>query len=290
MLVSILTRIRSLLSKERALAMTWKVERQDRRSILVGTAHFFPYSFRKALRRCIRGADTVLLEGPLDDDARRKVIEAGASRQGASLFDALDSRTIRRINAVLAAPPAPAATSQLYWELLRGGTGEDLSDRLRRLKPWMAFFHLWTEYRQRDGWTYSLDADAARVAARLGKNVRYLETIEEQIATLDRIPLDRIVSFLRDADWDAYRRDYVRLYLAGDLAGLMAAARDFPSYCHPVIEQRDPVLLERMLPFLERGNTAAFVGITHCRGLIALLQARGYRVTQVSPRGGPQPP
>lgn len=278
--MSVIARIRWLLSKERELGMTWEVERQGSRSLLVGTAHFFPYSFRRSLRRCIRRADTVLLEGPLDDDARRKVIEAGASRQGASLFDALDTRTIRRISAALAAPPDPTSASQLYWDLLSGGTGEDPSDPLRRLKPWMAFFHVWTEYRRRDGWIYSLDADAARIASGLGKDVRHLETIEEQIETLDRIPLDRIVSFLQNADWDAYRRDYVRLYLEGDLAGLMAAARDFPSYCPPVIEQRDPVLLERMLPFLERGNVVTFVGITHCRGLIALLRARGYQVTQ----------
>src|SRR3970040_456024 len=153
----------------------------------------------------------------------------------------------------------------------------------------MAFVHIWTELRTRDGWIYSMDLDAARIAAGLGKDVRYLETIEEQIETLERVPLQRWVDFLKRADWDAYRRDYVRGFLEGDLAALTSRAQGFPTFCAPVIEQRDPVLLERMLPFLERGNAAAFVGITHCRGLIALLQARGYRVTQGRPRGGPQP-
>jgi uncharacterized protein YbaP (TraB family) len=144
----------------------------------------------------------------------------------------------------------------------------------------MAFFHIWTELRRRDGWLYSVDLDAARIAARMNKDVRYLETIEEQIETLGRVPLQRMVSFLRDVDWETYRGEYVRHYLAGDVTALMAIAREFPSFCKPVIEERDPVLLERMTPFLEHGNAIAVVGITHCPGLIALLRERGYQVTQ----------
>lgn len=149
---------------------------------------------------------------------------------------------------------------------------------MRRLEPWMAFFHIWTEYRRRDGWIYSVDLDAAEIAAELKKDVRTLETIEEQIETLGRIPLQRIVDFLANEDWERYRRGYVRHYLDGDLGALMVMARTFPSYCEPVIEARDPVLFERMLPSLERGGAVAFVGVMHCRGLIALLRARGYSV------------
>jgi hypothetical protein len=57
--------------KERELRMAWELERRGRRSTLVGTAHFFPYRFRAALRGRIQRTDTVLLEGPLDDDSRR---------------------------------------------------------------------------------------------------------------------------------------------------------------------------------------------------------------------------
>jgi uncharacterized protein YbaP (TraB family) len=268
-----------LLGKERELRMAWELERRGRRSTLVGTAHFFPYRFRAALRSRIRRADTVLLEGPLDDDSRRKVVAAGSARRGASLPDALDAMTLRRVAAVLDAPPPPSAASAFYWHVLRGRAPARAGEDLRQLEPWMAFFHFWTEYRRRDGWAYSVDLDAAAAAAALNKDVRFLETIEEQIATLGRVPLERIVRFLRDVDWDRYRRDYVQHYLAGDLAGLTAMAHAFPTYCEPVIEERDPVLAERMLPFLEHGNAIAFVGIMHCRGLIALLRGRGYAVT-----------
>jgi uncharacterized protein YbaP (TraB family) len=267
-----------LFTRERELRMVWEVEKRGRRSTLVGTAHFFPYRFRAAMRPRIRSAGTVLLEGPLDEDARRKVVAAGSARRGASLPDALDAETMRKVDAVLAAPTTPTAASAFYWQVLRGEAPAAPDEHLRQLEPWMAFFHVWTEYRRRDGWIYSVDLDAAEMAAAMSKDVRALETIEEQIATLGRIPLQRIVSFLKGVDWEAYRRDYVRHYLAGDLGALTVIARDFPSYCEPVIESRDPVLVERMLPFLDRGNAIAFVGIMHCRGLTALLRARGCSV------------
>lgn len=268
-----------LFTKERDLRMVWRIERDGRQSALVGTAHFFPYRFRAALRRLIAGADTVLLEGPLDEESRRKVVAAGSARRGASLYDALDAATVRKLNEALAVPAPSSDRSPLYWPVLRGDASDALADQIRPLEPWMAFFHIWTEYRRRDGWIYSVDLEAAETAAAMQKDVRTLETIEEQIATLGRIPLQRMVDFLGSVDWETYRRDYVRHYLEGNLGALLAMAQAFPTYCEPVIEERDPVLLERIMPYIERGNAIAFVGITHCRGLTALLRARGCAVT-----------
>jgi len=259
--------------------MVWEVEHRGLRSVLVGTAHFFPYRFRTAIRGLIRGADVVLLEGPLDEHSRRKVVAAGSARRGASLHDALDADTKSRINIILGAPPPSAGASAFLWSVLHGNAPPAPDEDIRQLEPWMAFFRIWTEYRRRDGWIYSVDLDAAESAAAIKKDMRALETIEEQIATLGRIPLDRMVHFLKNVDWESYRRGYVRHYLDGDLVALTAMAMAFPSYCEPVIEERDPVLVERMTPSLERGNAIAFVGIMHCRGLIALLRARGLTVT-----------
>lgn len=276
----VLSRAARLLLKERGLRMVWEIGRSGRRSQLVGTAHFFPYRFRQALRERIRAADAVVLEGPLDEAARHKVVSAGSGRRGVSLYDALDAATLRKLQVTLRAAARPPSGSALLWELLHDGPASRLGNELRPLEPWMAFFHIWTELRTRDGWIYSMDLDAADIAADQSKDVRYLETIEEQIETLERVPLQRWVDFLRGADWDAYRRDYVRHYLDGDLAALTALARGFPTFCAPVIEQRDPVLLERLIPSLEQGNALVCVGILHCPGLIALLRARGYAVTR----------
>jgi uncharacterized protein YbaP (TraB family) len=265
-----------LFSTERDLKMVWEVERHGRRSLLVGTAHFFPYHFTGALRPLIGGARTVLLEGPLDEASMRRVVDAGSAGVHVSLYHALDARTRLRVCRMLDWPVLPLDAPQLYRQQLFGHPEQWLEAEMRGRKPWLAFFELWTRFRSRHGGTHSLDLDAARTAAALGKDVRHLETIDEQIAALDAIPLERIVHFLASVDWPAYYEDYVRRYLAGDLDGLIAAARAFPTFCDAVIERRDPVLADRMLAALELGGACAFVGVTHCPGVLARLQAAGF--------------
>jgi hypothetical protein len=268
-----------LFSRERELRMVWEVGRDGRHSRLVGTAHFFPYHFRGDLRRLIEGARVVLLEGPLDDASMQKVVAAGSGTAHASLYHALDARARGRLCRMLGLPVVPLDAQQIYRRALFGPPEESLEAELRGLKPWMAFFSLWTRFRARLGGSYSLDLDAARTAERLGRARRHLETIDEQIATLDAVPLERFVAFIAEVDWEAYYADYVRRYLAGDAEGLMAAARAFPTYCEPVIERRDPLLAERMAPELDAGGACAFVGVAHIRGVSARLRARGYEVT-----------
>jgi hypothetical protein len=270
-----------LFSRERDLRMVWEVARQGRRSRLVGTAHFFPYHFRGDLRRLVEGARMVLLEGPLDDASLRKVVDAGSSKVHASLYHALDARARQHVSRLLDLPDLPLDAPQLYQQALFGRPQEWLESELRGLKPWMAFFGLWTRFRQRLGGSYSLDLDAARTAERLGKPVLHLETIDEQIATLDAVPLERFVAFIADVNWEAYYQDYVRRYLAGDLDRLIAGASAFPTYCEPVIARRDPLLAERMAPALDAGEACAFVGVAHIPGVSALLRARGFEVTPV---------
>lgn len=259
--------------------MAWRVERRDRRSIrhstLVGAAHFFPRHFRASLRRLIGEARVVLLEGPLDDASRRKVLESGKGHGGAALYAAARDSIHARLGIVA----APLDVHQLIKDLIFGRPEELLAQELRALKPWAAFFGVWTRFRERQGWAHSLDLDAARVAAELGKEVRYLESIEEQIAALDAVPLERFLRFMNE-DWSDYCERYERHYLAGELDALVASARAFPTYCEPIIERRDPLLAERMAAELERGAACAVIGVAHCRGVLAHLRARGFEAAR----------
>ncbi len=255
--------------------MVWDVAGPGGRSRLVGTAHFFPYHFRGTLARLVGPARTVVLEGPLDEHSMRRVIDAGSSEFHVSLCHALDAGTRRRICRDLG--PATSLDAQpLYRDLFFGRPDEWLEEELRGLKPWMAFFGLWTRYRVREGGNFSLDLDACRMANELGKDLHCLETIEEQIAALEAIPLERMVHFLAHVDWTAYYADYVRRYLDGDLEGLIAAARVFPTFCEAVIDERDARLAERMVPALERGDACVFIGVTHCPGVLSRLRAGGF--------------
>jgi hypothetical protein len=266
------------LAKERELRMGWGIERAGRRSVLVGAAHFFPYHFRGALRRLLGAAGVVVFEGPLDEHAMRRVVDSGRGIGGRALLDALSAEDRRRILERLGTPAAPLDVPQLIKELVFGRPDEWLQEELKSLKPWMAFFGIWTRYRAQNGWTYTLDLDASRIAAELGKPVRHLETIEEQIAALDAIPLERIVRFLALEDWTEYCERYVERYLAGDLDGLFAAAQAFPSYCEPVLGRRDPRLVARMRDALEQGGAVVVVGVAHCPGVIAALREAGFAV------------
>lgn len=262
--------------------MAWRIERRDAgsvrpHSILVGAAHFFPRHFRASLRRLFAEARVVVLEGPLDEAASRKVIEAGKGTGGDQLYKA----TPDLIRARLGLYDTPLDVHQLLKNLVFGRQEQWLEEELRGLKPWAAFFGIWTRFRARQGWTHSMDLEAARIAEELGKPIVYLEAIQEQIAALDAVPLKRILRFMHE-DWSAYCRSYERHYLAGELDALVAEAQRFPTYCEPVIEARDPLLAERMSAELERGDACVVIGVAHCKGVLARLARGGYAATQLT--------
>jgi TraB family protein len=262
--------------------MVWEVERRGERSrphsTLIGAAHFFPRHFRRDLRRLIGEARVVLLEGPLDEAATRKVLEAGRGLGGLGLYEVAKGR----INARLGIYSAPLDVHGIVRDLIFGRQEEWLEQELRALKPWAAFFGIWTRWRARQGWDHKFDLDAANIAAKLGKETRYLETIEEQIAALEAVPVERFARFLAAGDWMAYNEGYERHYLAGDLEGLAATAQGFPTYCEPIVGRRDAVLAERMASELEAGGACVIVGVAHCPGVIDRLTQAGYALAQLS--------
>jgi uncharacterized protein YbaP (TraB family) len=146
----------------------------------------------------------------------------------------------------------------------------------------MAFFKIWFSYLRKQGWRYTMDLDTLKIAKELGKDAYFLETIEEQIEALNRIPLERIVNYLKRVElWKKYMKFYVKNFLKGDLENIMSVAEGFPTRCESIIDKRDPILYERMKPFLEKGDTFAMVGITHIAGIRKMLLKDGYNVSQI---------
>jgi hypothetical protein len=272
-------RLAALFSAERRLAMAWEIERAGRRSTLVGLAPFFPYRFRRALRPLLAAARELLVEGPVDEQAVRTLAARGACDPAApSLAELLDPATVLKVNAEMRAP-TPALGLYLLSQQLAGRAPADLAGvAVKGMKPWMAFFSVWTHYLAQSGWSCRLDSDAHELARALGKPVRYLETIEEQITALEAVPLERIVRFMSQADWAGYRRDYARCYLGGDLEGLVARAEIFPTFCEPVIGARARVLHQRLAPEFDEGGVLALVGALNCARLLELLKGDGFGV------------
>lgn len=266
-------------SKERELKMIWRVRKDRKESFLVGTAHFFPYSFKRSIGRYLKDSRAVLFEGPLDKYSMEKVVQAGSGvDEPDHLFNSLDRQTVDAIGQALGAPRISRRTYLLFRESV-WSTESWVFDLVKGMKPWLAFFTIWVRYLERKGWIYSVDLDGYTMACEMGKEVVALETIEEQIRVLESLSLEKILNFLKNVNnWDRYIRDYVKRYLAGDALNLRSIGTAFPSRSFAVINSRDDILFRRMLPYLEDGDTAAFVGAPHIRGIGEMLESRGYIV------------
>lgn len=262
--------------------MVWDVVKGDKRSYLIGTAHFFPYSFRTSLSRIIEPARAVLFEGPLDQDSMNKVVRAGSLGDGEEsvLLKDLGDRILSEIKSVLI--PSCRKRRKLFLFTLREIKVEDpLLGMVRGMKPWMAFFTMWTHFLKQKGWRNSVDLEAYHIAREKGKPVTHLESIEEQIEVLESISYEKIVDFLkRVRHWDEYAETYASTYLEGDLEGLRSNTIGFPSRHHSVIDRRDEIFYERMKDDLEEGGAVACVGAPHIHGIKNLALKDGYSVSR----------
>lgn len=178
--------------------------------------------------------------------------------------------------------------------LAEHGIGRDVAERL---KPWAALL-ISTEHPTTEG--ASLDITLYTRARFANKRIEELDTVEEQIAVFDSLPLDTQVALLehaldQHARLDEATEETIGAYLRGDLAQLDALAwrngggtRGEPSHYarleKKVIQDRSVVMAYRLEPHLRRGATFAAVGAVHLygeTGLLKLLQDVGWSVRRL---------
>ncbi|MBM3300649.1 MAG: TraB/GumN family protein, partial [Deltaproteobacteria bacterium] len=257
--------------REKQLKTVWRVQRNDLCSYLVGTAHFFPYSFKKSLERLLRSSQTALFEGPLDKISMEKVPASGyVADSSETVLQELDERAVTTITNLLA--PTRMDRNVLTGLQMFTSKPENLVYSMTKgMKPWLAFFTIYTRFLERNGWKHSVDMEAYNLARSMGKEVVFLETIEEQIDVLESLSLPQILDFLKRADrWKTYTKDFKNWYLEGDIEKIRSNPYRFPTHTPRVIDQRDTILYERMLMYLEKGKAAVFVGTPHVFGVSRL--------------------
>jgi uncharacterized protein YbaP (TraB family) len=265
------------LPPQRRFAMLWEIEKNGRRSWIGGTAHFFCCSFERSFRELFEKVDTVLFEGPLDRESLDQVSARGRTPdpERPRVADSLTEEDIRRLERVVCGPRG-------FWARFMGVEHKnppDVRHFLAHTRPWMAFFSLWTGFLARRGWIHSVDLEAWHLALEMGKAVRGMESIPEQLETLESIPLPRIVDFLRQCgQWNRYIRRNERAYLKGDVERMFGTSIEFPTRTELVIHRRDARFLERMRPCVEQGRCAVFVGSAHMIELRGMLAAAGFRI------------
>ena len=167
-----------------------------------------------------------------------------------------------------------------------------------RLRPWAAMLKL-TGATPRDD-ARSLDEQILRAARALGLRITPLESMSEQAAAFDAIPLESQVALLRHA---LERRDTlaaaseptIAAWLRGDLAALANVAGNlgvrypgmhehYRRLVRHIIHDRTAVMHHRLVMPLRAGRVFVAVGAAHLPGnggLLALLARDGYRVSRV---------
>ena len=265
--------------REKELKMVWEVRKNGRRSYLIGTAHYFPHSFRKSLSQYLGKCRTAIFEGPLDAENMAKVVQAGTVPEDSyHIFNELDKNTINRLTTALA-PVCRDHSSFMVFNLRKLSIENPVYEMLKGMKPWLAFFTIWSTYLEQNGWKYSVDMQGYRIAQDLNLEVVFMETIQEQINVLESLSREKIIWFLKNVPhWEFWSQEYIQSYLKGDLGKLKSAGLRFPSRHPSVIDHRDEIFCERLADYLEQGDAAAFVGAPHVRGMCKLLNNSGFEI------------
>lgn len=164
-----------------------------------------------------------------------------------------------------------------------------------RLKPWVVLTTLSTP-RPRGG--EILDLVLFTRADSLGKSIHGLETVGEQVAVLDQIPLKEQVEALTDTldhldELEQAFSDLYEAYLSRDLTRLVALSDKHlyfgereagEALMKRLIDDRNLRMLERLQPRLQEGGSFIAVGALHLpgeQGLLSLLRRQGFKVTAV---------
>ena len=258
--------------------LLWKVEGAAAPSYLFGTVHSDD-------ARVTRLAPVVAETFARSDSFTLEAIANGEGliRMAEAMYFA-DGRTLK---AVLGAP--------LYQDTVRALQGRGLpADDIEKKKPWAVLMAL-SMPKPRSG--LFLDLALQLEATKQGKPTYGLETLAEQMAVFDNLPLADQVTLLTHtvanaSKLDAQFDELLHAYLSRDLDALVALeVRHRPAddtayrgFMDRLLRQRNLRMLERMQPRLEEGNAFIAVGALHLpgqEGLLRLLRRAGYRVTPV---------
>ena len=173
------------------------------------------------------------------------------------------------------------------------------------IKPWAFWLYMgglnWGFVDYTSGYDYRASitlADSLQIRARReGKQVVDLETVRERFDVVDKLPLDAQADMLKMV-LDRYskrapRVEKAQLYLNGDLATLDALWREHLGWHQAataavlddrLINDRNPVLVQRMIPLMRETSTFVAVDVRHLageNGMLRLLERQGYTVTRL---------
>jgi uncharacterized protein YbaP (TraB family) len=259
--------------------LLWKIEVPgERPSYLFGTIHADDprvTALPAPVSRALSGADRFVMEALLDGTAMEEMAKA-------MYFD--DGRTLEQI-----------AGRDLYAATLKAlsARGVPAAD-VEKQKPWAAVMALSLPPPTSGQF---LDLVLATRSAQQGKPIAGLETMQEQIAVFDDMPMADQVALLRETvrhlpQLDKDMQELIQAYLARDLRRIAQIGGKhepgeeqlYRRIMGRLLTQRNARMAQRLMPFLKQGNSFIAVGAAHLAGddgLLQLLENAGYRVTPI---------
>ncbi len=258
--------------------LLWKIETPSGQSnYLFGTIHSqdravaqFPPYVRLALAK----SQPFIIESVLTEESNKV------------FFDSIYFPDNEKLSDLIAAP------IYQYLEEVLPDYGVPI-EKIPNLKPWAAFTLIG---RPKPVNAETLDIVLIKTARSLNKTIISLENMKELIEPMEKLSLDDQVIILNDTvcnhaqiikdSWEL-----VQLYLARDLAGIMAFSNQphfdediFDRYIQGILYDRNERILERIIPYLDNGSAFVAVGALHLageKGLLHMLKNKNYIITMI---------
>jgi len=265
-----------------ARGLLWRVSKKDvAPSHVFGTIHVPDPRLAElppTVRRAFSGAKSLMLEFMPDAYSKERFLEAALFLDHQTLEQKIGTEDFQRAVEHL----QPIGLSREF---------------VNRLKPWGVLLNL----RSADGKDGSpLDVQLFQLARARRIPLLQIEEVEEQIFTFDEFPMESQIALLKHSL--THRDELVALaertldaYLTRDLVAIWELREKFTAR-HPeiaahqavmtkrVVHDRSVVMAFRMQRELRRGAAFVALGALHLygdKGVLALLEADGYRATRV---------
>ncbi|WLT08511.1 TraB/GumN family protein [Bartonella apihabitans] len=275
-------------------ARFWKVEKKGTKpSYLFGTMHVSDpaiVNLAPKVKTALENADRVALElsEAADDNGKAMAAKLAASpdfltpKKGESFKDGLSQQEFNKLKASF-------ETHNLPFDLIS------------KNKPWFIWMTLSLPAceARREAYGYrALDVEIGQNAKKLGKPVLGLETVDEQLSAIEKLPLSFQANSIEDyldnpkfyanmfyTEMQLYKQSRIGEILALDtMFKTTVSEKDQAIFKDILMTKRNLRMSERALPLIEQGNSFIAIGAAHMvddSGLVEQLRKHGYRVSAI---------
>lgn len=265
-------------SNEFSSGLLWKIETPTGQSnYLFGTIHSQDHvvaQFPPHVRLALAQSQPFVIESVLTEESNKVFFDSIFFKDGEFLSDMISLPVYQYLQEVLPDYGVPI-------------------EKIPNLKPWAAFTLMG---RPKPVNAKTLDMILIDTARSLNKEIISLENMKELIEPMEQLSLDDQVIILNDTvcnhgqiiqdSWEL-----VQLYLARDLAGMMAFNNQphfdediFDRYIQGILYDRNERMLERIIPYLNDGSAFIAVGALHLpgeKGLLQMLIGKYFKITRI---------